>query len=343
MPESLRDFRAGRGQHLRSSDGARRRRARRADSAPAASRSAAARPEPLARPCSKRIEHPQGEVRIGVVGKYVQLEDAYKSLREALVHGGLANHQRVVIEWVEAEDIDSPARGGAPAAPRGRNSGPRRIRQARHPGHGLRDHVRAREQDSVLRHLPGHAVRHDRICARRCRELDRADSTEFDPSTPQSRDLQTARTAGRGRNGRHDAPGRVAVQARARLVRARGLRHARKSPSATAIATNSIASTRRRSPTPASASPAARPTACTSRSSKRPTIRGSSAASSIPNSNRSRSRRIRFSRRSCMRALRTVGSGSGTPPTRRRNSTSPLRHTPPNLTPTRRPQTKAPI
>src|SRR5215469_2551049 len=55
------------------------------------------------------LEHPQGEVRIGVVGKYVQLEDAYKSLREALVHGGLANRQRVSIEWIEAEDIDSPA------------------------------------------------------------------------------------------------------------------------------------------------------------------------------------------------------------------------------------------
>ena len=55
------------------------------------------------------LEQPQGEVRIGVVGKYVQLEDAYKSLREALVHGGLASRQRVVIEWIEAEDIDSPA------------------------------------------------------------------------------------------------------------------------------------------------------------------------------------------------------------------------------------------
>ena len=56
------------------------------------------------------LEHPQGEVRIGVVGKYVQLEDAYKSLREALVHGGLAQpHRRVVIEWIEAEEIDSPA------------------------------------------------------------------------------------------------------------------------------------------------------------------------------------------------------------------------------------------
>ena len=55
------------------------------------------------------LEHPQGEVRIGVVGKYVQLEDAYKSLREALSHGGLANRQRTVIEWIEAEEIDSPS------------------------------------------------------------------------------------------------------------------------------------------------------------------------------------------------------------------------------------------
>lgn len=53
------------------------------------------------------LEHPQGEVRVCVVGKYVALEDAYKSLREALVHGGLPNRQRVVIEWIEAEEIDS--------------------------------------------------------------------------------------------------------------------------------------------------------------------------------------------------------------------------------------------
>ena len=54
------------------------------------------------------MEHPRGEVRIGVVGKYVALEDAYKSLREALMHGGLAHHMRTVIEWIEAEEIDSP-------------------------------------------------------------------------------------------------------------------------------------------------------------------------------------------------------------------------------------------
>jgi CTP synthase len=129
------------------------------------------------------LEHPQGEVRIGVVGKYVQLEDAYKSLREALVHGGLANRQRVVIEWIEAEEIDSAATAE----------------------HMLR-HV-----DGIL--IPGgfgkrgiagmvHAITYARekkvpffgIClgmqcatieyAREVSKLDRADSTEFDPSTP---------------------------------------------------------------------------------------------------------------------------------------------------------------
>src|ERR1700739_3570126 len=55
-----------------------------------------------------RMHHPAGEARIAVVGKYVQLEDAYKSLREALLHGGLAHNHKTVLEWVEAEEIDSP-------------------------------------------------------------------------------------------------------------------------------------------------------------------------------------------------------------------------------------------
>jgi CTP synthase len=129
------------------------------------------------------LEHPQGEVCICVVGKYVQLEDAYKSLREALMHGGLASHQRVVIEWVEAEELDSPAMAE------------RRLRHA----------------DGIL--VPGgfgkrgiagmvHAITYARekkvpffgIClgmqcatieyARQVSRLEHADSTEFDPSTP---------------------------------------------------------------------------------------------------------------------------------------------------------------
>src|ERR1700737_1625891 len=64
-----------------------------------------------------RIRNPEGEVHIAVVGKYVQLEDAYKSLREALMHGGLAHKQRTVVEWVEAEEIDSPATAAARLGP----------------------------------------------------------------------------------------------------------------------------------------------------------------------------------------------------------------------------------
>jgi CTP synthase len=129
------------------------------------------------------LEHPQGEVRIGVVGKYVQLEDAYKSLREALMHGGLASRHRVIVEWIEAEDIDSPA------------TAERLLR-----------HV-----DGIL--VPGgfgkrgiagmvHAITYAReekipffgIClgmqcatieyARTVSHIEHADSTEFDPSTP---------------------------------------------------------------------------------------------------------------------------------------------------------------
>ena len=129
------------------------------------------------------LEHPQGEVRIGVVGKYVQIEDAYKSLREALGHGGLANRHRVVVEWIEAEEIDSPA------------TAERLLR-----------HV-----DGIL--VPGgfgkrgiagmvHAITYARekkipffgIClgmqcatieyARTVSRIEHADSTEFDPGTP---------------------------------------------------------------------------------------------------------------------------------------------------------------
>ncbi|NVE93983.1 CTP synthase [Altererythrobacter lutimaris] len=50
-----------------------------------------------------RYENPEGEVTIGVVGKYVGLQDAYKSLNEALVHGGMANRVKVNIRWIDAE------------------------------------------------------------------------------------------------------------------------------------------------------------------------------------------------------------------------------------------------
>ncbi len=129
------------------------------------------------------LQHPKGEVRIGIVGKYVQLEDAYKSLREALLHGGLAHEHKTVVDWIESEEIDSPETA----------------------------ELRLKGYDGIL--VPGgfgkrgiqgmvHTIRYARehkipffgIClgmqcatieyARDAACLTQADSTEFDPQTP---------------------------------------------------------------------------------------------------------------------------------------------------------------
>jgi len=55
----------------------------------------------------ERIRNPKDEVTIGMVGKYVGYEDSYKSLNEALVHGGVANDARVNIRWIEAEEMEN--------------------------------------------------------------------------------------------------------------------------------------------------------------------------------------------------------------------------------------------
>jgi len=54
-----------------------------------------------------RIHNTDGTVNIAIVGKYTQLEDAYKSIKEALTHGGMANRIKVKVEWVDAEIFDT--------------------------------------------------------------------------------------------------------------------------------------------------------------------------------------------------------------------------------------------
>ena len=54
-----------------------------------------------------RIHNTDGEVNIAIVGKYTQLEDAYKSIKEALTHGGMHNRVRVNVSWVDSEVFDS--------------------------------------------------------------------------------------------------------------------------------------------------------------------------------------------------------------------------------------------
>jgi CTP synthase len=56
----------------------------------------------------ERMQNPRAEVSIGLVGKYVEYEDSYKSLKEALLHGGLAHGLKVNIQWIEAERVVGP-------------------------------------------------------------------------------------------------------------------------------------------------------------------------------------------------------------------------------------------
>jgi len=136
-----------------------------------------------------RIRNPRGQVTIGIVGKYVEYEDAYKSLKEALVHGALAHQLEADLRWIEAEDLEAAA--GAAEEPE----------LTRHLG----------ELDGILvpggfgkRGIPGmlRAIRYARtkgvpyfgIClgmqcaviefARNVCGLVDANSSEFDPATP---------------------------------------------------------------------------------------------------------------------------------------------------------------
>jgi len=66
-----------------------------------------------------RAYHPQDEVSIAIVGKYVEYEDSYKSLKEALVHGALAHNLKLKVTWIEAEGLETrdPAEGDTPGKP----------------------------------------------------------------------------------------------------------------------------------------------------------------------------------------------------------------------------------
>ncbi|MBV8832392.1 MAG: CTP synthase [Acidobacteriaceae bacterium] len=56
----------------------------------------------------QRMNHPERTVSIGLVGKYVEYEDSYKSLKEALLHAGIAHQARVGIDWIESEQMEWP-------------------------------------------------------------------------------------------------------------------------------------------------------------------------------------------------------------------------------------------
>ena len=129
-----------------------------------------------------RVRHPADEVTIGIVGKYVAYEDSYKSLNEALVHGGVASNLRVRLRWIEAEDMvdgkleSELARVDGILVPGG--FGIRGVA-------GMVEAIRyAREQKvpflGICLGLQCAIIE----CARNLCGLDGADSTEFNEGTP---------------------------------------------------------------------------------------------------------------------------------------------------------------
>src|SRR6195952_2700516 len=63
-----------------------------------------------------RAYHPKDEVSIAIVGKYVEYEDSYKSLKEALVHGALAHNLKLRVTWIEAEGLETRDSEGRPTS-----------------------------------------------------------------------------------------------------------------------------------------------------------------------------------------------------------------------------------
>ena len=115
-----------------------------------------------------RIKNPVDEITIHVVGKYVGYEDSYKSLNEALYHGGFPHRLKVNIKWIEAEALEEPERRGA-ARRRGRHPGAGRLRRSRHARHDEGGADRARARHPLLRHLLRLPVGDGRVRAQRRR------------------------------------------------------------------------------------------------------------------------------------------------------------------------------
>jgi CTP synthase len=130
----------------------------------------------------RKITQPTDEVTIAVVGKYVNLRDSYKSLNEALIHGGLANECRVNLDYVDSEEIERTGAGDGISHADG----------ILIPGgfgqRGIEGKIEA------IRHAREHGVPFFGIClgmqlavaeyARNVVGLERANSAEFDPDTP---------------------------------------------------------------------------------------------------------------------------------------------------------------
>src|SRR5438552_13977373 len=129
-----------------------------------------------------RMKNPSQQVSIGLVGKYVEYEDSYKSLKEALLHGGLAHDTKVNITWIEAERLKWPEA----------KQELEKFDGILVPGGFGRRGIEGMLQ--AIRYAREYKVPYFGIClgmqtmviefARNVCGLEQANSTEFDPATP---------------------------------------------------------------------------------------------------------------------------------------------------------------
>ena len=237
---------------------------------------------------NERVRNPEGQVTIAIVGKYTGMKDAYKSLIEALSHGGIANKVKVNLDWIESEVFENedptpfldhvdgilvPGGFGQRGA-EGKIRAAQFARERRVPYFGICFGM----QMAVIE------------AARNLVGIENANSTEFGPTPEPLVGLMTEWMRGNELEKR-TPPATSAAPCGLALIRRRsgaaaGCRRSTttrwKSPSATAIATRSTPPTRTASSSTACVSPACRRTACCRRSSNTRTIPGSSACSSTP-------------------------------------------------------------
>ena len=237
---------------------------------------------------NERIRNPEGDVTIAIVGKYTGMKDAYKSLIEALSHGGVANKVKVKLDWIESEvfENEDPAPflehvdgilvpgGFGQRGAEGKILAAQFAREREVPYFGICFGM----QMAVIE------------AARNLCGIEQANSTEFvrhqrargRPDDRMDEGQRAAETRPGRRSRRHYAAWRLSGHAGARLARRRHLSARRKSPSATATATRSTPPIRTAWRSTACAFPACRRTGCCRRSSNTTTIPGSSACNSIP-------------------------------------------------------------
>ena len=173
----------------------------------------------------QRAHNPKDEVSVAIVGKYVEYEDSYKSLKEALVHGALAHNLKLQVTWIEAEGLETEHYAvqlegfDGILVPGG--FGKRGIE-------GMLNAIRyAREQNvpyfGICLGMQTACIEYARnVCGVEGRQLGGVRSLDTAPYH-----LQAARVDRRGRDGRDDASRRLGLYAGSGLPRRKGLWHPR--------------------------------------------------------------------------------------------------------------------